>query len=249
MAPIQVAALHGLGVPQDRLERLASASGLSVWQARGGAGGTRSRPSRPADPAGRVVVVVDSASPEELRAGLDKPFTALVESVGLTEGDLVATLVHAAGYDLYVSLTTVTANRLELANRIATAIAHRHPMAEARREDMELALHEATTNAVIHGNLGMDSMKGLSITALDRFSRDLTARLTDPAFAKRRLEVSVGIDQGGATVEVADQGSGFSAKPSGSGGASGRGLELIAAIAQSYEILDGGRRIRMRFAL
>jgi anti-sigma regulatory factor (Ser/Thr protein kinase) len=116
-------------------------------------------------------------------------------------------------------------------------------------DNIELALHEAFNNALIHGNLQLDSIAALSVDALERFSADLMRRITDPSYASRRIDVVCGLDDTGITIDVIDQGDGFTARPRQEGGASGRGLALISASCQSYRLLDQGRRVSMRFAL
>ncbi|MGQ9372035.1 ATP-binding protein, partial [Azospirillum sp. A39] len=142
------------------------------------------------------------------------------------------------------------ANRLPLAARLAAALAARHPPAGPRGGDLELALHEAVANAIIHGNLQVESVQDAGVAALDRFSAALAARLADPAFAGRRVVVRAWLEARGVVVEVADDGAGFTAPPPRHpAAAAGRGLALIGAVASAHELLDGGRRIRMRFAL
>lgn len=233
-----VAALHGLGVPPERVRRLAAALGL---------------PAAPAqDAGGPVVVLMDDIDAAADPAHWARPFAAWIETAPLDDDAITAQVGRAAQADLYACLTTATANHLHLAGRIVAAIDSRCPLDDARRDDIELALHEAISNAVVHGNLQVEGMKGLSVDALDRFSNELAARMADPAYAARRVEVSCWLKpEGELLVEVADEGSGFvpHSRDGTATGASGRGLDLITAIAQHVELLDNGRRIRIRFTL
>lgn len=233
-------ALHGPGLTPDRLRSLAAVCGVPRWAEPGGAG------------AAPAVVVLFSGGDDphaDSPALWMPPSTAWIEVTGLSDEALGEAVRRAEAHDLYASLTTAMANDLHLAGRIVAAIDARRPLSEARRDDMELALHEAVSNAVVHGNLQVEGMKGVSMAALDRFSSDLAVRLADPAFSGRRIEVALRMQESTIVVEVGDEGSGFHPPHRGTPGASGRGLELIGAIAQSYELLDGGRRIRLRFAL
>lgn len=185
------------------------------------------------------------------------PVAAWIEPPGGTAASepafqLAAMLAEAAGNDLYLNLTTATAHDLQLGGRLLAALNARHPLTGDHRDDVELALHEAVSNALVHGNLGVAGMKELSARELERFSRDLGDRLADPALAARRIVIAIRIDpteDGGpmATVEITDEGAGFTPSPRAGAGASGRGLDLIASISEGLEIEDGGRRIRMRF--
>jgi anti-sigma regulatory factor (Ser/Thr protein kinase) len=193
------------------------------------------------------------------------PVAAWIEPpAGSDTSGLASLLAEAAGNDLYLNLTTATAHDLQLGGRLLTALSARHPLEEDRRDDMELALHEAVSNALVHGNLGVAGMNELSVQELDRFSRELGDRLADPVLATRRIVIALRIDPAEdgpakdgpahdgralATVEVTDEGAGFSPGPRTSSGASGRGLDLIGNIADELEIGNGGRSIRLRFRL
>lgn len=234
-------AIHGPGLPPDRLRAIAAACGVPRWT-----------PEEAAGTAAAAVVVLFSGEgdPQAAVPALWlPPSMAWIDASGLSDEALGEAVRRAGMHDIYASLTTALANELHLAGRIVTAIAARHALPPDRRDDMELALHEAVSNALVHGNLQVEGMKGVSMAALDRFSSDLAVRLADPAYSGRRVELGLTFEDRLAVVEVGDEGRGF--RPAGrtAKGASGRGLELIAAIAQSYELLDGGRRIRLRFAL
>ncbi|MCG5242083.1 hypothetical protein FHS63_003266 [Azospirillum doebereinerae] len=247
-------ALHGLAVAADRLAALATALALPV---------------RAADAPEPVLALMDGPAGAGDVEAWERPFAAWIEpdrvggtgggSGGATGGvpalpthlaaPLPVLVERAGASDLYINLTTATANELHLAGRVLTALAERHPLPDDRRNDLELALHEAISNALVHGNLQVDGMKELSAVELERFSHELVARLADPALAHRRVEVAVLLEAGTAVIDVADEGAGFTPTPQDGRGASGRGLDLIATIAESVELCDGGRRIRMRFPL
>lgn len=245
-------ALHGLGLPPDRLGPLSASNGVPMWPETGGADSlsavpTAKGPDRVPD---RVVVLVGAdILAEEVGARVAPPYCAWIEVAFLSDDMIAAALAEAARHHLYASFTTVTANGIDLTGQLVGAIDSRRPLADTAREDLELALHEAVTNAVVHGNLQVDGMKGLSVCALDRFSQALSERMSDPDYAHRRVEVTIDFDATGVAIDVVDQGHGFTPKPRTAGDASGRGLELIAAIAEDFELLENGRRIRMRFRL
>lgn len=211
-----------------------------------------------------MLVLAGGADAVEAPECWARPFSAWIEigtvGVGATETEatgpwvlsdtaLASAVERARRADLYAFVTTAAANQLHLAGRILQAIAARRTLVGAQRDDMELALHEAISNAVVHGNLQVEGMKGLSVAALERFSHDLAERMADPAYANRRVEVAAWLEDDAVTVEVADEGSGFARPEHIDYGASGRGLDLIAAIAEEIQLLDSGRRIRMRFPL
>lgn len=246
-APHPVVALHGLGVPPERLRRLSVALGLP----------TDESADTGLDAEARVAVLVGDAEAAAAPPHWARPFVAWIETAPLDDAAIAAQVGRAQQADLYACLTTATANQLHLAGRIVAAVDSRRPLGEIQRDDIELVLHEAISNAVVHGNLQVEGMKGLSVDALDRFSCALATRMADPAYATRRVEVSCWLTpEDELLVEVADEGSGFvpqiregATATAGAASASGRGLDLITAIAAQVELLDNGRRIRIRFVL
>lgn len=256
-APLPFDALQGAGLPAGWVRILAD--GCHIPPA-------PPVPAPASGPDGRVLVLLggeDNAADSTLWA---PPYAAWVEATSPTapgrhpdDGEspagvlpAVAAAVTRAGHaHLFASLSTATANAVHLAGRVMAAVCARRSLTDAQRDDMELALHEAISNAVVHGNLQVAGMKGLNVDALDRFSHDLARRMADPAFAGRRVEVSCWLEPDTLTVDVTDEGSGFEPAPKAGAtpDASGRGLDLIALLAHSVELLDHGRRIRMRFTL
>jgi hypothetical protein len=108
-------------------------------------------------------------------------------------------------------------------------------------------LQEAISNAVIHGNLSVQSLENPSLTALERFSSEVESRLADPELACQRLKVAARLGDGGIAIDVIDQGPGFTPGTRKSSVASGRGISLIETLVSGWELLDDGRRIRLRF--
>ncbi|CAO3407550.1 ATP-binding protein [Azospirillum largimobile] len=263
------------GLPPEQADRLVR--GLGLRRAEGPATGNPGG-GVPAG-SGPLALLMTDASAAEAEPLWLPPVVAWIEPPpgdgdGNREGSGLATLLaEASGADLYVNLTTATAHDLQLGGRLLTAIGARHPLSGHRRDDIELALHEAVSNALVHGNLGVAGMKELSARELERFSRDLGDRLADPVLAARRIAIAVRIDpprtapdnsdtiesdpaesppedgRALATVEITDQGAGFVPRQTEPAGASGRGLGLIGNIADGLEIEEGGRRIRLRFRL
>ncbi|CAO3414751.1 ATP-binding protein [Azospirillum endophyticum] len=238
------------GLPVDQLDRLARELGLAPVT----------------DPVGtEPLAALVTAGERDGTCALDAdmpwlpPVAAWIEPRSRTDAsELARLLADAAGNDLYLNLTTATAHDLQLGGRLLAALSARLPPEWAldggRRADVELALHEAVSNALVHGNLGVAAMRELSARELERFSRDLGDRLADPVLAARRIVIALRLDpaENGrplATVEITDEGTGFKPGPRSSSEASGRGLGLIGEIADRLEIEDGGRRIRLEFRL
>ncbi len=237
MAPTPTVALHCLGFPTERLQQLSRASGLPVWHSEGDWN----------DSTTRVVLLLGHAWEDQAASYFALPYSAWIEVAALADQPILELVERAVAASFYASFTTITANRLNLAGQILVAIAAQRPLSEVCRDNIELALHEALCNALLHGNLQMDGIGDLSVDALERFSRNLMHRIADHDLANRRIDIICEIDTVSVTIDVSDQGGGYIPKPITEPKASGRGFELIAASCLSYQVLDGGRRVSMRF--
>ncbi len=237
MASPPAVALHCLGFPSERLGPLSQALGLPLWRPDSDWSTSRTR----------VVLLLGTAWENEVAAYFAPPYSTWIEVGALADQSLRELVERAAAADFYASFTTLTANRLDLASEILLGISARRPLAGECRDNIELALHEALCNAMLHGNLQMEGIGDLSVDALERFSSNLARRISDPDFANRRIDVACDFADDSVTIDVVDQGGGFAPKPRSEPRASGRGFELIGASCQSFRLLEGGRRVSMRF--
>ncbi len=115
---------------------------------------------------------------------------------------------------------------------------------------IELAVQEAVTNGIEHGNLGLRSewKDEIGEDGLDRFSREKSMRLKEPQYAQKRVRVYVEVDDSKIEIRVHDQGEGFtpkSPKASPSLDSYGRGIAMIKANVDEVSFDDEGRLIRM----
>ena len=144
--------------------------------------------------------------------------------------------------------------------RIAPAVDHLIRRAQEvgvvhpnRAMRVRMALHEALTNSVIHGNLGISS--ALKEKGDDEFFLAIAARMSDPAYAGRIVEIEAVYGEGVATWVFTDQGAGFDVeaalrrldsdepdllRPS------GRGLVMIRAFTDEMRYEDRGRKLTLR---
>ncbi len=126
---------------------------------------------------------------------------------------------------------------------------------EARANKLMLALHEALTNSVIHGNLELSSeLKERSDNA---FMEALAKRAADPDYGTRPVEVRIEYDGDCCHWTLTDQGRGFdveralaraaTAEPEAMM-ASGRGILLMRAFLDDLRYEMGGRRTILTLA-
>ncbi len=161
-------------------------------------------------------------------------------------GDRLLPWVAQGGAGL--SLTAATAYRDEVARHVADALVTRAELSAETRDSVELALQEAIANAVFHGSLEVDPDLRDSAEGFKAFVETVDARLEQPEYGGRRVDVLA--SWAGDTVEFAvlDRGPGYSGPPQvAPNAAHGRGLALIAALARHVGVEEGGRRLVMRF--
>ena len=116
---------------------------------------------------------------------------------------------------------------------------------------VELALQEAVTNSVEHGNLGLRSewKEEFDREGLDRFTREKQERLRDPFFALRKVKIAVQYFENVLDISIQDEGDGFehhSKSPSVGLESYGRGLKMIRSNMDEVSFDDNGRVIRMK---
>jgi anti-sigma regulatory factor (Ser/Thr protein kinase) len=126
---------------------------------------------------------------------------------------------------------------------------------ESRAGRLELALHEALTNSVVHGNLELSS--DLKDRGDSAFAEALAMRASDPAYGSCQVDIETNYDGQRYTWVLTDQGQGFDAdkvlrrreepeeeaflRPS------GRGILLMKAFLDDVRYEDRGRRVVLTF--
>jgi CheY-like chemotaxis protein len=113
-----------------------------------------------------------------------------------------------------------------------------------------VALHEALTNAILHGNLELDS--AMRETDEKGYYRLATQRRSEPPYQDRRVNLHMEVTPQATTFVVTDEGPGFDpatlpdpTDPANLGKVSGRGLLLIQTFMDRVEHNDTGNRITM----
>src|ERR1700722_10950384 len=113
-----------------------------------------------------------------------------------------------------------------------------------------LALHEAMTNSVVHGNLELDS--ALKEREDDAFARALAERSANPRYAQRTVTIEVSYDGQRCQWAFTDQGKGFDFErlmkrtapdETEMWLASGRGILMMKAFMDDVRFEQQGRRV------
>jgi anti-sigma regulatory factor (Ser/Thr protein kinase) len=122
---------------------------------------------------------------------------------------------------------------------------------EGRANKLGLALHEALSNAVIHGNLEVPS--ALKEREDDAFARTLAERAADPYYAERTVTIDVAQDADCCRWSFTDEGPGFDYRrylyrepgPDAILLSSGRGIVLMKAFTDELHYDQGGRKVTL----
>jgi len=118
--------------------------------------------------------------------------------------------------------------------------------------NLEVALEEALSNAVIHGSLLLSEENAKWKQDRESFEKAYAARRSDPRFSSKTITVSVRLTSQEVVFNVEDRGPGFdpNALPPPEGmtsiqGVQGRGLMLVRLFMDDVAHENGGRRIKM----
>ncbi len=121
---------------------------------------------------------------------------------------------------------------------------------ETRARKLTLALHEALTNSVIHGNLEVSSE--LKERSEDAFVQTLAERSADPNYSARPVDICIDYDGERCQWMFTDRGQGFDVERAlarmeqnelEAPMASGRGIQLMRAFLDEVRYEAGGRRV------
>ncbi|QJE72937.1 ATP-binding protein [Aerophototrophica crusticola] len=196
------------------------------------------------------LLLVGDTSADELRAALVRGIGVVVDADDPARADGVLPVLGRPNL-IHLSLSTLRAFRLELAPLLCEALQCRGWIAGDRRPEVELCVHEAVSNAIVHGNLGIQHGPSEDPASFDRFYAEVRMRLADPVRAGRILRLDAVWDGAAVEVQVDDEGAGFQsgpqALPSSPAAKSGRGLHIMRELSDGVSFDRGGRTVRLRF--
>ena len=190
------------------------------------------------------ITTFDGSDDDALAAALAPPATLCID---LACAESAVPPIRAS---LLLRLSTAAATRLDAANAFCSALADRAPYLTRDLGDVRYAVHEAIANAVMHGNLGLDSAMRSDMAGLSRFAEAMEQRLADPAHARLPVVIAARSLDGRVLISVEDQGRGFrpqDIRRPASAASGGMGLAIIAKCCRRLRFSKGGRRITMMF--
>ncbi|MDY6407095.1 MAG: SpoIIE family protein phosphatase [Pseudomonadota bacterium] len=157
---------------------------------------------------------------------------------------------------LGILMTCPTIYSCDIARIFTEALQKRLFFSKNLAESMHLALHESIVNGLIHGNLQLSSNLRQSARDFIEYARILSERLKDPAYAQKSMSLWASWTDERLEIKIKDEGAGYSSVTNVPKAAqpmpqakSGRGLRLIAGIADSCTLDDFGREITLSFLL
>ena len=145
---------------------------------------------------------------------------------------------------------TTTAFGLPLAAIFTDALQGHLNIPRPMADGIELTLHEALANAIIHGNLAIGSEGRGSIESYADFCAELDRRLLDPTMAARTIQIVARWKGTRLVLAVTDEGAGFMHEArSVLDRPFGRGLEIVRSMATRAGWNQRRRRLVMIFPI
>jgi anti-sigma regulatory factor (Ser/Thr protein kinase) len=246
--------LQAIGVNSHDVLEMAHRLGLE-------AAATESATPRHAKTAGagpRILMLLSDPGEPEIEKAVRPPISAGLEIIDIaTAGEDADALLGQEfiplldQYQMQLSLSAATAYDSNIARIFCQALAERTAQPKCDWPMLQIAVHEALANAVIHGSLEVGSFSRSSPEEFETYNNEICTRLDDKSFTQRRVTLSARWDKDEIEIRVQDQGPGFTLD--GQAGAanefaSERGLGIIHEAADSVQIQDGGRRVIFTFA-
>ncbi len=161
---------------------------------------------------------------------------------------LNSVLSTIVSHETILNLTSRTAYGLANAERFCEMLSSRIDFSDEHRLELLILLQEAIANAVLHGNLQVDSAPlDEGIPALEKQYNELEQNLLDSALGDRRVEVTASWSRPELTICVTNEGPGYDARerhhiPS---DVPIRGMELIRSLTDRIEIEGKGRQLKL----
>jgi len=176
-------------------------------------------------------------------------FAGIVEYRGPESIPVLNSILRTlASHEIVLNLSSRTAYGLANAERCSEMLSHRVSFPTERQPERLIAIHEAIANAVLHGNLQVDSVPlDEGILGLEKQYDDLEQKLSNPTLGDRRVEISASWSRPELTICITNEGPGYNATkrhhiPS---NAPLKDMELIRSLTDHIEIEEKGRQLKL----
>lgn len=202
-----------------------------------------------------LCVVADKLTESRLEMLFQMPITVLIDAQATIKSiaDFITQQKHyTVSSGLSFLSTGPVVYQFDVAQIFAKTLQKRQGFSDFRFESIHLALHKALVNGLIHGNLRLSSKLKQNITEYNSYSDLVKERLNTPAYARKAISIAAQWDCNRMKITVRDEGMGYSLgknlkHSAGTRTVSGRGLRIIAGLADSCTIDNYGREISLSF--
>ena len=195
-----------------------------------------------------LLLLISGLDEPRLAQALRPPFRACYEITG-TAPSLPDRLFSTIGEDgVFVSLTTGSAFGVNFCKHLVKGFEAFFDIPHDRLDAVELAVHEAVANAIIHGNLENKGFSRSDPESFEPYALGVERKIRDSAYSLRRLEISANLVGSRLRVAVSNEGPGFDPSLIPEKEIT-RGLPLIRKLASSVEFSDRGRTLTLTFEI
>ncbi|MEG3617546.1 ATP-binding protein [Magnetovibrio sp. PR-2] len=243
--------LYGAMLPPS-VAAFAQTKGLSTTQVSVGesgadGGGGHSHISAVASNGGGCVFVASEVTEHGLDLVMIPSVCACVEATPSFCGFDDGVVRRIEDNDVYLSLTTASAYKNEVALHFYRWIDAKIALSEDLKMKLELALQEALANGLIHGNMGLNKTLPDSFHDLGSYADTVQDKLESVEAGQKRIEVWAKWGAEALSVSILDHGAGFDVEAPVEQSVTGWGLNLIESLTSGIAITEGGRMMTMRF--
>jgi anti-sigma regulatory factor (Ser/Thr protein kinase) len=188
----------------------------------------------------------------QLNAILRKPNRFFLEIGARDSLESALDAIFAADPSFALNVSTLSAYDGAFSDHVSMALERRFFIEPRLRMNIRTCLQEALANAIIHGNLALESPKA-SAKSFHYFLEAIHYRMAQDHFQALRICIMATCEEQYFTLSICDQGKGFphhalSASPK-SNALCGRGLFLIQSLANHVWIENDNKTLSMRFNL
>jgi len=207
-------------------------------------------PSSLGDVSDNSLVVAQDLSESRLASLTRCPFGGIYEFDSPLDIDHLRGMLKSTGpTSLVMSLTSQTAFKRQMARQYSQFLSARVTLSEKAETELAIVLQEAVANAILHGNLEVESAAFQSgLDGLQDQYDLVEERLADPVRASRRVGLSTHWTSEKIVMEVVNEGPGYEPRPRTPtpSDAPRRGMSLIESLTEEMVIDQNGRRITFK---
>lgn len=206
-------------------------------------------PSEVAKDQNKLSVFVGKLEQDQFPRLIEQSYSGIIEFCG--PADLAAlqrSLTAVLSGKVTLNLTSRTAYGQANAEHFCELLSRHIELDESRQPELLIVLQEAIANAILHGNLQIETAeRDEGFKGLERQYQALEERLTHPSLGNRRVEIHADRQGDELTISVINEGPGYVAPnpPPPLSGPPRRGMELIRSLTNRIEIEQGGRCLNL----